>query len=858
MENDNDNTHTHVVLAKGMTVSHYRIVEKIGAGGMGEVYLAQDTELDRKVAMKFLPPHLCRDEDCRKRFKREAQATARLSHPNIIHVYEVSEYEGRPFFAMELVEGQSLGELSKSEELSIERVIELGIRICDGLGMAHEKKVVHRDIKPSNIVIDTYGRPKILDFGLATIQGGEPLTKTGSTLGTVRYMSPEQAYGKKVDHRSDLFSLGVVLYELIAGRTPFDRDNETATLKAITQDIPEPLARYKSGVSDVLQRIISKLLEKDPSLRYQSATGVTSDLKMANRDRLPTGMKEVSPPSIAVLPFTNLSADPEQEYFCDGMAEEIINALTHIEGLHVVARTSCFAFKDKNEDVREIGRKLNVDHVLEGSVRKAGNRIRITGQLIKISDGYHLWSEKYDRDLKDIFEIQDEISWAIAENLNAKLLGLKEARTINQHTTNFDAYGLYLRGRWLFDQRTEHSIRASIDCYTQAIEKDPDFAPAFVGLSYAYCELPQFSSFPQKDALAKARKATEKALAIDDRYSEAHTALGVIQAEFDWDWAKAEAEYATAIELNTASAETRFWYSLLLLYLGRMDDAIRQMKLAQELDPLSLAINKYFGLIYLCAGRHEAAEKTLENSIKLAPSMTYLHAMLGLLYIDKEMFTEALSEFQEEEKNDKEVPSMIMAWKCIALVAEGRMSEVQDILERLVEKHRENRASPYAVATVYFALGDRNRGFEWLSRAVEERDYWLRYLKVDPTMRNKRDDPLLRKLLAGINLEWRTLRDIVIIYNRPSRIGLWQEAITICRNEASLLVPQRESGVQSSTFGLLASKSNCGYCPPQRPLPHPRINLSRRYLSMARCALNQPPVWGSRFVGCGPGTLKIC
>ena len=307
MESDDDKTQSCVVLTKGTMVSHYRIIEKIGSGGMGEVYLAEDTKLNRKVALKFLPPHLCQDEECRQRFKREAQAAAKLNHPNIVTIHEVSDYQGRPFIAMELVEGLSLRDLAKGKELSIDRIIELAIQVCDGLGAAHGKKVVHRDIKPSNIVIDAYGRPKILDFGLAATQGGEHLTKTGSTLGTVRYMSPEQVQGKEIDQRSDLFSLGVVLYELIAGRTPFERDNEAATLKAITQDNPEPLARYKSDIPDELQRTVSKLLEKDSAYRYQTAAGVISDLRRLKKESI-SGPSTVQPkPSIAVLPFTNTS-----------------------------------------------------------------------------------------------------------------------------------------------------------------------------------------------------------------------------------------------------------------------------------------------------------------------------------------------------------------------------------------------------------------------------------------------------------------------------------------------------------------------------------------------------------------------
>lgn len=749
---DDEKTQTHVVLVKGAMVSHYRIVEKIGVGGMGEVYMAEDIELDRKVALKFLPPHLCQDEDCRKRFKREAQAAAKLSHPNIVTIHEVGEHQTRPYFVMEHIEGWSLQDV-KAEELDIDRIVDIAIQLCDGLHSAHTAGVTHRDIKPSNIIIDSSGRPKLLDFGLATVKGGENFTKTGSALGTIGYMSPEQLQGENIDHRSDLFSFGVMLYELITRKSPFRSENEGATIKATIDVSPQPLRRYNRDVSDRLETIMARLLEKNVSRRYQSSAELLRDLSMLRESESSSLSEKHSLPSVAVLPFANLSGDPEQEYFCDGMAEEIINALANLEGLRVVARTSCFAFKGKNEDIRDIGQKLNVDHVLEGSVRKSGNRLRITGQLVKISDGFHLWSEKYDRDLEDIFKIQDEISAAIANNLNVTLLRHKETNKRKRQATEVDAYRLYLRGRWLFDQRTERSIRESIDCFEQVIARDPNFAPAYAALSYSYSELPQFSNFPQKEALSKARRAAEKAIELDNDLAEAHTALGVILAEYAWDWVEAEREYEKAIALNPSSSETHFWYSLLLMYLKRNDEAIRQMKEAQELDPLSLAINKYFGVVYLAAGDHEACEQTLKNLIDMAPGMTFPHAILGLQYLDRGMYTDALTQFQEEEIITAEVPSVIIAWKAIALIALDRVAEAMSILEDLLNRYSQNRASPYGIAEIYFALGDQVKGFEWLNQGVRERDYWLRYLRMDPTLKRERQDPRFKDILNRVGLE---------------------------------------------------------------------------------------------------------
>jgi serine/threonine protein kinase/Tfp pilus assembly protein PilF len=734
------------------SILHYKVEKKLGEGGMGEVFLATDTRLDRKVALKFLPPNLTQDSEFKARFEHEAKAAAALNHPNIVTVYELNEHAGRLFIAMEHVEGRSLEALIAESDLPLERTLDITRQVCDGLSEAHQAGIVHRDIKPSNIMVTKGDRAKILDFGLAKSRKTTTETKTGTILGTLQYQSPEQCIGKPVDTRSDLFAVGAVLYEMITGQPPFAGDMEEAVRYSILNETQEPLARFRRDAPAWLESMTAKLLEKNPSHRYQTAAGVLSDLDRFRAGASSDSANRHAQPSVAVLPFANLSADPEQEHFCDGMAEEIINALTHIKGLRVVARTSCFAFKNKQEDIREIGRKLNVDHVLEGSVRRSGKRVRITGQLVKVTDGYHLWSDRFDRDLEDVFEIQDEISQAIANTLDATLLHREESRTPKRHTTVPAAYGLYLRGRWLFDQRTERSIRQSIDCYTQAIAKDPGFAPAYVGLSFAYCELPQFGSFPQQEALGNARPAAAKALEIDAGLAEAHTAMGVILAEFAWDWAKAEAEYKTALHLKSSSAETRFWYALLLLYLGRLDDAVQQMQLAQELDPLSVAINKYFGLVYLCCGRHEAAEKTLKNTIEMAPRMTYPRSMLGLLYLDQRKFEDALRQFQEEEEVAETAPSMIEAWKAFALVGLGRASEAQEIQTRLEARYGQNRASPYAVASTYFALADLDRGFEWLNRAVAERDYWLRYLKVDPTLQSRGDDPRLKELLTRIGV----------------------------------------------------------------------------------------------------------
>jgi non-specific serine/threonine protein kinase len=623
----NDNTRTHIVLAKGTMVSHYRIVEKIGAGGMGEVYLAQDTELDRKVALKFMPPHLCQDEDCRKRFKREAQAVAKLNHPNIITIHEVAEYQGRLFLVMELVEGQSLRELSKGKELSVDRIIELAIQICDGLSAAHDKKVVHRDIKPANMVVDQNNRLRLLDFGLAAIQGGEDLTKTGSTLGTVRYMSPEQVQGKGVDNRADLFSFGIVIYELIAGRTPFEHDNEAATLRAICQDNPEPLARYKSDISDELQRMVSKLLEKDPSLRYQSAAGVLSDI---NRMKTSTSADSKVAPGkddhrkmLVIMPFENLGP-PEEEYFADGMTEEIISRLATIRELGVISRTSAMTYKQTTKSIREIGSELGVDYVLEGSVRwnrkgKNTDRVRITPQLIRVSDDTHLWSDRYDRTLDDIFEVQTQIAEHVVEQLNIQLLGSERRALKIKPTENVDAYQAYLRGRDYAgrpDYR-EADFRLAVQMFEQAVELDPDFALAYADLSRVHSLLYFHGHDRSPECVSRAKIAVDMATKLQPALAEIHLALGYFQYYCKQDFEVAFEELAKVKKHLPNDSRVLSLTGAIVKRQGRIAEAIEYYKKAFEISPRDASLPHEIGCAYMSMREFVEAEQYYNFSISL-------------------------------------------------------------------------------------------------------------------------------------------------------------------------------------------------------------------------------------------------
>ena len=752
-ESHDDRTQSFVALTSGTTVSHYKIIEKIGSGGMGEVYLAEDIKLDRKVALKFLPPHLCQDEDCRTRFKREAQAAARLNHPNIVTIHEVSEFKGRLFFAMEHVEGQSLKEFSSDRDPSIEQILELGIQICEGLNDAHEKGVTHRDVKPSNILIDLHGRAKIVDFGLASVVGTDHLTKTGSTLGTIGYMSPEQVQGIQTDHRSDLFSLGVVLYELITRRNPFKRESEAATMKAVSDDKPEPLARYKADVPGGLQCLIEKALEKSAETRYQTAADMLGDLKRATRDSYGKESPAARKPSVAVLPFANLSADHEQEYFCDGMAEEIINALTHIEGLLVVARMSCFAFKGQHADIREVGRKLNVGTVLEGSVRRAGNRLRITAQLISVSDGYHLWSERYDREMEDVFAVQDEISVAIVEALRGKLLGQEKTAIARRFTENLKAYNLYLKGRYHWNKRTEQGMRKGLEYFQQAAREDPAYVLPYTGIADCYNLLGWYGYVAPKEAFPKAKVAAEKARDMDATLAEVHTSLATVREFHDWNWSAAEKGYRRAIELNPSYLPAHHRYGEFLCYLGRHEEAIREVECALNLDPLSLVYNAIAVELRYFARQYDQAIEAALRTVEMDPNFFPVHWLVAFAYAQKQMYKDAMTENQRTADLHGEAHPLIITQLGILYSLSGKNDEAREALDELSELSERRFVSPFYTALIHLGLGEKNSALKWLEKAYDEHDHALETLKVEPMLDSLRSHPRFEALLKRMELE---------------------------------------------------------------------------------------------------------
>jgi serine/threonine protein kinase/Tfp pilus assembly protein PilF len=794
-QSDDDKTQTHVPLTNGTMVSHYRIAEKIGAGGMGEVYLAEDTKLHRKVALKFLPHYLCQDADCRARFKREAQAAAKLSHPNIVTIYEVSEFNGRPFFAMENVEGQTIRDFGKGKELPLNRIIELATQVCEGLAKAHAAGIVHRDIKPSNILIDSDGRAKIVDFGLASVHGSEHLTKTGSTLGTVGYMSPEQARGEEVDARSDLFSFGVVLYEMIAGRSPFKADSEIATIKNVIEAVPEPLARYKNDVPEELQRIVTKALTKDKNLRYQHADEVSADLKSVRKGSesieasrvlgastahrrkwtyLIAGLamlvvtfllikvyvfKPAEEPldSLAVLPLQNLSSDPEQEYFSDGMTEALITELQKIKSLRVISRTSVMRFKKSNEALPDIARKLAVKAVVEGSVMRDGDKVRITVQLIQASPEKHLWGSNFDRPMQNILSLQSDVAQAIANEIGASLTPQEVTRLVSSRPVNPEAYELYLKGSFFWNKATAPAMEKSIEYFQQAIEKDSNFAAPHASLAEAYAILGQMAALPQGEYFPKQKRAVLRALELDDRMGEAHSSFGLLKTEQEWDWKGAEWEYKRAIELSPNYANGYLWYSQLLNLLGRDEEALAKVKRAQELDPLNsfIAANVLWRL--WSVGHFDQAIAESEKLLEMYPDYWLNHWVRGGIYAGKGMYEQAIVE------QEKAVALSEGSLECLpdlghAYALAGKRAEALKVLGRLEAESKKRYVPSIFFATVYTGLGEKDLAFQWLEKAYQEHDIRLPWFLTDGYMSSPdpssdlRSDPRFRELLKRAGL----------------------------------------------------------------------------------------------------------
>ena len=732
----------------------YEIIEELGKGGMGKVYRVEDNKIKEEIALKLIKPEISADKQTIDRFRNELKMTRMISHRNVCSMFDLGEEKGMSFITMEYVPGEDLKSMIRmSGQLSTGTAIKIAKQICDGLSEAHRLGIVHRDLKPSNVMIDKEGNARIMDFGIARSIRAKSITGEGIMIGTPEYMSPEQVEGEEVDQRSDIYSLGVILYEMATGRVPFGGDTPLSIAVKHKTAVPLDPRRLNHQIPEDFSRVILRCMEKSREKRYQSAQELLSELNKLEEEKQEQKKSAEIPweRSIAVLPFADLSAERDQEYFCDGIAEELINALTKIERLKVASGSSAFQFKGKGHDIQEIGKRLKVETVLEGSVRKAGNRLRITAQLVNVADGYHVWSEKYDCEMKDIFAIQDEISLTIVDKLKVKLLREDKEKLVKRSTEDVEAYNLYLKGRYFWGKRTKEGFRKAMEFFEQSIVEDPNFTLAYSGLADSYNLLGFYNFAPPKEAFPKAKEAAQKALKIDDTIAEAYASLAFVQLYYDWDWKNAYENFKKAVKLSPGYPTAHHWYAEYLLVVGRIEEAFVESKRALELDPFSLVINVLLGWAFHYSYQYDQAIEQYLKTLEMDPNFAPAHYFLGLTYVQKAMFDEAIEEFKKAKAifGDSTLTNAAL-WH--AKARRGKIDEVEKVLDEMAKISRQTYFPLYYKAAIYADVGDNDRAFHWLEKCFEERDMWLALLKVDPIWSNLQSDPRFNELLKKMGL----------------------------------------------------------------------------------------------------------
>jgi serine/threonine-protein kinase len=784
-------------------IGEYKIEKLLGAGGMGEVFLARDQRLNRHVALKLLSIHLTANEERVRRFRQEALAASGLNHPNILTIYEIEEHGPRPYIATEFVEGVTLRTHMSGNGRSLMDVLDITLQIAAALSVAHTAGIVHRDIKPENIMIRPDGLVKILDFGIAKYTGSKELrdendqwlkTAEGAVMGTTAYMSPEQARGLPVDSRTDIWALGVMMYEMVAMRLPFTGATPSDRLAAIIEHEPEPIRKYQHNVPDSFERIVQRALVKDREGRYQQAADLVTDLRRTQTALGSTHQRGTSLPalvhrvpklskrqaavslliaalmigvlgylifrqrssravetidSLAILPFSNGGESADIEYLSDGITDSLINSLSRIPSLKVMSRNSVFHYKDRQVDAQTIGSILHVRGVMTGRVVQRGDDVTVTIELSDAQDNRHLWGEQYNRKLKDLLGLQSEIARDVSQKLQARLSGADQQKVANNYTNNPDAYELYLRGRYHLNKLTPPEVQTSVHYFQQAVAADASYALAHVGLSDAYSALALSVDMPATVFYPRAKAAAQRALEIEETLAEAHTSLGVALLFHDWNFVAAENQYQRALELNPNSAETHFSYAGLLVVLGKYVEGLEEIKRARELDPLSLRTNALEGRFLVLAGRTDEGLARLRNTIELEPNYFLAHLFAANAYAEKGMYNEAIAtatKARDLSGGNAEAVATIG----YALGASGQRREAQSILDELTKRSAKRYVPPYDFALIYNGMGELNETLAWLERGVEERDPKMLFLKGGSQWKNLRGSERFEKLLRRI------------------------------------------------------------------------------------------------------------